>query len=140
MVKKVLLLLLLILLFLTVPQARAAAAPIIDPIGAALARVLEPVVLKVRTPFFEWKAKDETRAIVGLLRDQEAIGQELPRAREFAAWLQRRHRANPDGLDPWGMPYYIKYSDEGAIVGSAGPDLEPNTADDVTEILPRRLR
>ena len=139
--KKVLLLtLLLVLLVLNVPPVRRAAAPVIDPIGAGLAVIVEPVVVKVRTPFFEWRAKDETRAIVALMRDQEAIGQQLPRAREFHDWLQRRHRANPDGLDPWGMPYYVKYTDQGAVVGSAGPDLEPNTADDITEVLPRRLR
>ena len=138
--KKVLLLLLLILLFLTVPPLRAVASPVIDPVGEKLAVLFEPLVLRVRTPFLEWKAKDETRAIVGLLRDQEAIGQQLPRTREFHAWLQRRHRANPDGLDPWGLPYYIKYTDQGAVVGSGGADLLANTADDITEILPRRLR
>jgi hypothetical protein len=138
--KKVLLLLLLVLLFLSVPPLRSAASPVIDPIGEALAVVVAPVVLKVRTPFLEWKAKDETRAIVGVMRDQEAIGQPLPRTREFQDWLQRRYRANPDGLDPWGLPYYVKYTDQGAVVGSAGPDLLPNTADDITEVLPRRLR
>jgi len=138
--KKVLLLLLIVLLLVSVPPLRSAAAPVLDPIGAALAVVFEPVVLKVRTPFYEWKAKDETRTIVNLLRDQEAIGQRLPTRRDFADWLRRRHRANPEGLDPWGMPYYIKYDNQGAVVGSAGADLEPNTADDITEVLPRRLR
>jgi hypothetical protein len=138
--KKVLLVLLVILLFVNVPALRSAAAPVLDPIGAAIAVVLEPIVLKVRTPFLEWKAKDETRSIVAIMRDQEAIGQPLPRTREFQDWLQRRHKANPDGLDPWGLPYYVKYTDQGAVVGSAGADMEPNTADDITEILPRRLR
>ena len=138
--KNVLLVLLLILLFLSVPPLRAFGAPVIDPVGEKLAKLVEPVVVKVRTPFLEWRAKDETRVIVGLLRDQEAIGQQLPRAREFHDWLQRRHRANPDGLDPWGLPYYVKYTDAGAVVGSGGPDLLPNTADDITETLPRRLR
>jgi hypothetical protein len=138
--KKVLLLLLLVLLFLSVPTLRSAAAPVIDPIGAGLAVVLEPLIVKVRTPFYEWKAKDETRAIVKLLRDQEALGQRLPTRRDFADWLRRRHRANPTGLDPWGMPYYIKYSSRGAAVGSAGADLEPDTPDDIIEVLPSRLR
>ena len=138
--KKVLLLLLLVLLFLSVPQLRDIASPVIDPLGEGLAVLTEPVVLKIRTPFLEWKAKDETRAIVKLLRDQEAIGQRLPSAREFHDWLQRRHRANPDGLDPWGIPYYVKYTDAGAVVGSAGSDMLVNTADDISEVLPRRLR
>jgi len=138
--KTVLLLLLLLLLVVSVPPLRSAAAPVLDPAGAALAVVLGPVVDKVRTPFLEWKAKDETGAIVGLLRDQEVLGQSLPRAREFRGWLQRRHRANPDGLDPWGIPYYIKYANEGAIVGSAGADLLPDTPDDITDTLPRRFR
>ena len=140
MKKALLLTLLVVLLFLNVPSLRRVGAPVIDPLGSALAVVVEPVVVKVRTPFFEWRAKDETRAIVGLMRDQEAIGQQLPRAREFHDWHQRRHRSNPDGLDPWGMPYYVKYTDQGAVVGSAGADLLPNTADDITEVLPRRLR
>lgn len=139
--KKVLLLsLLVLLLVLTIPPLRSIASPVIDPMGEKLAVLLEPVFVKVRTPFLEWKAKDEVRTIVNLMRDQEAIGQPLPRTREFHDWLQRRHRANPDGLDPWGLPYYVKYTDQGAVVGSVGPDLESNTADDVTEVLPRRLR
>lgn len=138
--KKVLLLLLLILLFLTVPQARAFASPVIDPVGEKLAILVSPLVDRVRNPFFEWKARDEARAIVKLLRDQEAIGQTLPTNRNFREFLAQRHRANREGLDPWGIPYYIKYTNEGAVVGSAGPDMEANTADDVTEILPRRLR
>ena len=139
--KKVLLLsLLVLLLILTIPPLRSVASPVIDPLGERLAVLIEPIVVKVRTPFLEWKAKDETRTIVNLLRDQEAIGQPLPRTREFPSFLQRRHRANRDGLDPWGMPYYVKYTDQGAVVGSPGPDLEPGTADDVTEVLPRRLR
>ena len=139
--KKVLLLsLLVLLLVVSIPPLRAFASPVLDPLGVQLAKLFEPVVVKVQTPFFEWKAKDETRTIVNLMRDQEAIGQPLPRTREFHAWLQRRHRANRDGLDPWGMPYYVKYTDQGAVVGSPGPDLEPNTADDITEVLPRRLR
>lgn len=139
MTKKLLLLLLLVLLFLSVPELRAFAAPVIDPVGEKMAQLAEPLVVKVRTPFLEWKARDEARAIITLLRDQEAIGQRLPRTREFPNWLRMRFRVNPEGLDPWGLPYYIKYTDEGAIVGSGGPDMEPNTADDITEILPRRL-
>lgn len=137
--KKLLLLLLLILLFLTVPQLRSFAAPVIDPLGEKLATLVEPVVVKVRTPFLRWKARDEARAIVILLRDQEAIGQRLPSRREFGRWLERRYRANPEGIDPWGVPYYIEYTNRGVVVGSAGPDLAPDTEDDITEILPSRL-
>lgn len=140
MTKKLLLLLLLILLFLTVPPLRSFASPVIDPVGEQLARLAEPLVVKVRTPFLVWKAKDEARAIIILLRDQEAMGQRLPTNRDFRAWLRRRFRANPDGLDPWGLPYYLRFTNAGATVGSGGPDLEPNTADDITETLPARLR
>lgn len=140
MMKNVLLLLLLLLLFLTVPPLRKVAAPVIDPIGEKLAIVMHPVVVKVQTPFMEWRAKDETRAIVALMKEQEALGLGLPRTREFQNFLQRRFRANRDGLDPWGIPYYVKYSDEGATVGSAGADLLTNTPDDITELLPRRFR
>ena len=138
--KKVLLLLLLILLFLSVPQLRSFAAPVIDPVGAGLARLVSPVVRRVHKPFFEWKARDEARAIVKLMRDQEAIGQPLPTKRNFGRFLEQRFRANREGLDPWGMPYYINYNSQGAVVGSAGADLEPDTPDDITEVLPRRLR
>ena len=138
--KKVLLLLLLVLLFLTVPSLRTLASPVIDPVGENIAVLAAPLVNKVRTPFLEWKARDETRAIVNLLRDHEAIGRPLPRPREFHDFLQRRYSVNRDGLDPWAMPYYIKYTDQAVVVGSAGPDLEPDTDDDIQELLPRRLR
>ncbi|HUF14190.1 MAG TPA: hypothetical protein VMN78_13905 [Longimicrobiales bacterium] len=138
--KKVLLLLLLILLFLTVPPLRSFAAPVIDPVGEKLAILVSPVVDLVRTPFFEWKARDEARAIIKLMRDQEAIGQRLPTARDFDDFLRSRYRANREGLDPWGVPYYVKYTGQRAVVGSAGADMEVGTADDVTEVLPLRLR
>ena len=98
------------------------------------------MVVKVETPFKEWRAKDETRAIAALMRDQEALGLGLPKTREFADFLRRRHRSNREGLDPWGIPYYVKYTNEGAVVGSAGADLVVDTPDDITELLPRRLR
>lgn len=138
--KKVLLLLLIVLLFLSVPQLRSFAAPVIDPVGEKLAILMAPLVERVRNPFFEWRAKDETRAIVNLLRDHEALGLPLPRARDFHDFLQRRYRGNREGLDPWGIPYYIKYTDRGAVVGSAGADLVADTPDDIQEVLPRRLR
>lgn len=140
MTKKLLLLLLLILLFLSVPPLRSFASPVVDPVGEKLAVLAEPLVVKVRTPFLAWKAKDEARAILLLLREQEAMGQQLPTSNSFRAWLRQRFRANREGLDPWGVPYYLTYTSDGAVVGSAGPDLERNTADDITEILPRRLR
>lgn len=140
MKKSLLLLLLLFLLIVSVPQLRAFASPVIDPVGEKLAILVAPLVEKVRTPFFEWKAKDEARAIVNLLRDHEAIGQPLPRTREFRDFLQRRYRGNREGLDPWGIPYYIKYTDQGAVVGSVGADLLADTPDDIQEVLPRRLR
>lgn len=138
--KTVLLLLLLILLVLSVPQLRAFAAPVIDPVGEQIVVVSQPLVDRIQKPFFEWKARDEARAIIILLRDHEAIGQPLPRPREFQEFLQRRHRSNRSGTDPWGSPYYIDYRQTEVVVGSAGADLEPKTEDDVTEAFPRRLR
>lgn len=138
--KNVLLLLLLILLVLSVPQLRAFAAPVIDPVGEQIVVVSQPLVDRVRKPFFEWKARDEARAIIILLRDHEAIGQPLPQPRDFQEFLQRRHRSNRSGIDPWGTPYYIDYRQTDVVVGSAGADLEPKTEDDITEALPRRLR
>ena len=138
--KKVLLLLLLILLVLSVPQLRAFVAPVTDPVGERVAILINPLVRRVQKPFFEWKARDEARAIIILMRDHEAIGQPLPTPRNFKEFLRQRFRANREGLDPWGMPYYIRYDQTGAVVGSPGADMEPNTEDDITEVLPRRLR
>lgn len=139
--KKLLLLsLLLVLLVLSVPTLRDLFSPVIDPVGETLAAIVQPGVEAVRTPFLEWKARDEARAITGLLRDHEALGQRLPRPRDFQEFLQRRYTLNRDGLDPWGMPYYVLYADTAVIVGSPGPDLEANTADDVQEGFPRRLQ
>ena len=138
--KNVLLLLLLVLLVLTVPSLRAFASPVIDPVGEKIVIVTQPLVDKVRRPFLEWKARDEARAIVKLLRDQEAIGQPLPQPRRFMEFLQQRHRSNRSGIDPWGTPYYIEYTDTAVVVASPGADLEAKTADDIAEGFPRRLR
>ena len=140
-VKKLLLLLLLvILLVLSIPELRESAQPVIDPAGEWLAEVSEPLVLKVTQPFLRWKAQDEARALAKLLQDQEAVGAALPRPREFQLFLRRRWIVSREGLDPWRVPYYLEYTPQEVVVGSAGPDLEPRTGDDIRVGFPRRLR
>lgn len=140
MKKLILLLLLIFLLVLSVPDLRTFAAPVIDPIGERIAVLSEPAVERVRAPFFRWKAEDEASALAKILQDQEAIGARLPRPREFQSFIQRRWVASREGLDPWGVPYYLEYTAHDVVVGSAGPDLEPGTSDDVRVSFPRKLR
>lgn len=140
MKKLLLLTLLLVLLVLSVPELRTFAAPVIDPAGEMIVQVSEPMVDRVRRPFLRWKAQDEARALAKLLRDQEAIGGRLPRPPDFQDFLRRRWIVERQGLDPWGVPYYLDYTPTEVVVGSSGPDLEPRTDDDIRVGFPRRLR
>lgn len=54
---------------------------------------------------------------------------------DFQAWI-RRDYTGPE-RDSWGTPWYIGGSRGIYIVGSAGPDRERGTADDIT--VTRRL-
>ena len=140
MKKLLLLLLLLVLLVLTVDPLREVASPVVDPAGAALAKASAPLVDLLMRPLLTWQARDEARALAKMLQDQDAIGNVLPRPPEFQAWIRRRWIVDREGRDPWDQPYYLDYTPTEVVVGSPGPDREPNTDDDVRVGFPRKLR
>lgn len=109
-------LLLLIGAVVLVPALRARAIPHMQP---------------VLDPFYEWSARNRVNSIVGLVREEESLGRALPNPRSFPAFVDERDHQKGAGTDPWGTPFYLRLTRTTYVVGSAGRDRIPNTADDI---------
>ncbi|MFO7262275.1 MAG: hypothetical protein DIU52_014065 [bacterium] len=132
MVKK----LFLILVFtggaaMSVPDLRARARPHLEPaFGDVMdwwAARLEPVTETA----WRWSAANELRAALRSLREAAQRGQPLPDPEHFHTYVMQLHLSGRGGRDPWGSPYYLIVTRDSLIGGSAGPDGERDTADDI---------
>lgn len=56
-------------------------------------------------------------------------GEDLPAPTVFPSWI-RRDYTGPE-TDPWGNPWYVSSNRRTYTVGSAGPDGEQGTDDDI---------
>ena len=109
-------LLLLAAAIVMVPQLRQRAMPHMQP---------------ALNPFYEWSARNRVNEIVALVHEEETLGRPIPNARDFAAFVETRDYQKDAGLDPWGTPFYLHLTRKTYLVGSAGRDRQPNTADDI---------
>ena len=117
-------LLLLIGAVVLVPALRVRAMPHMQP---------------VLDPFYEWSARNRVNSIAGLVREEETLGRALPSPRGFSAFVDERDHQKGAGTDPWGTPFYLRLTRRTYVVGSAGKDRIPNTADDILSAAqPRR--
>ncbi|HEX7089840.1 MAG TPA: hypothetical protein VF192_06870 [Longimicrobiales bacterium] len=139
MVKKIFLVLVVLGgAMMTVPALRAWARPHLEPAfgdvmdwwGAHLRPLVDPAL--------RWSARNELRSVVRSLKEASQIGQPLPNPSEFRAYVTQRHLSGRGGNDPWGTPYYLVVTEDSLIGGSAGPDRERGTADDVLVSIGRR--
>jgi hypothetical protein len=133
-----LLVLVAFLAVLTVPPLRQWAAPTLGPAADLIAGQMEPAVLRVRDPFYEWGTRKELRRFAKELQERHASRTPLPETENFPSYLARRHHS--DGFDRWGRPYYLLMAGDSVIVGSAGPDGIPFNEDDVREGFSRTTR
>lgn len=79
---------------------------------------------------FRWSVNNELTTILDRLEKHAATGEPLPRPDGFPAFLRRNRMAG--SIDPWGAAYYLEVRAETVVVGSAGPDGERGTDDDLT--------
>jgi hypothetical protein len=101
------------------------ALPLLERLGPVGERVAEPVE--------NWKAKNQVKFYLRMIRDDATEGRPLPDARGFTQWTRRRF-AEETGLDPWGNAYWLTRSGARTVtVGSNGADGELGTPDDVSE-------
>jgi hypothetical protein len=119
------------------------AAAFVVGVSPPLRAKAAPHVERGLNPLYVWSAKTDVNDYREALLLTEQIGRQLPAPAEFSGFL--RNRYSPKAIyDPWGTPYYLKIQGRSLIVGSAGPDREPGTDDDVlsepmtTKAPPRR--
>ena len=92
---------------------------------------LKPHVQPALDPVYEWSTRSRVSEIVRALKTERARGRAVSDGDAFAGFLEQRF---PGGgaVDPWGTPYYLKNERRtGLVVGSAGRDSLPGTADDI---------
>jgi hypothetical protein len=98
-----------------------------------------PHVAPALDPFYSWSARNRVSEIVDLLHEEETLGRTIPAPRDFAEFVDRRDMKKGASLDPWGTPFYLQLTRRTYLVGSAGKDRVPRTADDIlSEPQPRK--
>lgn len=101
-------------------------------IAPALAR-MGPVGERLSAPIHAISANSELTQIQHELRNDRNAARPLPADAEFREWVARRSTYERDGLDPWGMEYYLVPGDATVTVGSNGPDRQRDTEDDIKQ-------
>ncbi|HEY8468715.1 MAG TPA: hypothetical protein VIL18_03685 [Longimicrobiales bacterium] len=132
MVKKIFLVLVVLgAAMMTVPALRAWARPHLEPAFGDVMNWWSAHLRPLVDPALRWSATNELRSVLRSLRETWQMGQPLPNPSEFPAYVRQRHLSGRGGNDPWGTPYYLVVKEDSLIAGSAGPDRERGTADDV---------
>jgi len=122
----------------SIPEIRSRVAPRVAPVWEYLVREVRPAVELAFVPFQRWLAEHELRAIAIELRRRGLTFQSIPHPREFSKFLERSRFSSRGALDPWGTPYTLTLTRDSIIVGSAGPDRERGTEDDLRHAVGRR--
>lgn len=99
---------------------------------------LEPYAQPLLDPVYEWSTRSRVEEISRLLQARTAGGHVLPTPRAFSDFLRAEYRRDADAVDAWGTPYYLRAERLQTVVGSAGRDREPGTADDILTPVPAR--
>ncbi len=85
----------------------------------------------LREPFYKRSAASQVEEIARILEAEVAQGGDLPTRLTFPEFLQAKFPDPEKTVDPWGTPYYIQNELYAARVGSAGPDRQVGTEDDI---------
>jgi hypothetical protein len=138
--KKLLLMLAVVWAAAGVPAVRDRIEPLVEPIAYPLLDLADAGVDRVKGPMRRWSAESKAKSIATYMVRYFPRNVGLPQPHEFTGWLQRHYsRANQDvAVDPWGSYFYLIPDQDNIIVGSAGPDGRPRTADDIIVSIPRR--
>lgn len=122
----------------TVPALRERVEPRVVPVWDSGLRRLEPVIEWAMVPVHRWAAQHEAQAIGRMLRSRAGASDRLPLPSEFPDYLRRNWRGGRQGKDPWGNWYYLVVTRDSITIGSAGPDQERDTEDDIRASVERR--
>jgi hypothetical protein len=90
-----------------------------------------PVGEWVSGPFRRAGARSDADRLLRTLIADHQQGHALPEPRRFSQWAARRYSEGSMEFDPWGTPYFLERSGNRLTVGSAGPDRQRGTVDDI---------
>ncbi len=94
---------------------------------------LQPYLRPALDPVYEWSARSKVRELARLIESDRTAGKPSPKPREFSAFIRRHYGDEGAGVDPWGVPFYLKRNRGTLVVASAGRDGTRGTADDIRE-------
>ena len=97
----------------------------VPSLRAELEEAVTPIVDDVKGRFVPRRLRVMADQLDARLRR----GDDLPGS--FEGWLRRDFTGSP--TDPWGNNYYLQATRQDYFVGSAGPDGEVGTDDDIRE-------
>jgi hypothetical protein len=122
----------------SVPAVRVRVAPRVVPVRDYLVREVGPPLRRGLAPIYRWLAVQEMREIARELRRRGLAFHPLPHPREFTRFLEQHRYIQRGALDPWDNAYFLTVTRDSIIVGSAGPDGERGTDDDLRHGVARR--
>lgn len=99
---------------------------------------LVPYAQPLLDPVYEWSTRSRVEEISRLLQARTARGEMLPTPRTFSDFIRAEYHRDADTVDAWGTPYYLRADRLRTVVGSAGRDGTPGTADDILTPVPTR--
>ena len=89
-----------------------------------------PQIEYAMNPIYRWEARNRVNEIYRVLERERAQGGGIPRPKDFNQFLASRDGAAA-AVDPWNVPFFLVASRRTYYVGSAGPDRQPGTTDDI---------
>lgn len=96
----------------------------------SLRQEVRPQIEYVLRPVYKWNTKNRVNEIHRTLDRQRAMGQPVPNARTFSAFLEQEEGKGA-AQDAWGEPYFLLAQRKSYRVGSKGPDRLRGTPDDI---------
>ena len=105
-----------------------AARPVLERMG--------PLGDKAITPIQRYNTQTEISFIMDQISLAKTEGHEVPDARSFQRWVQKRIVTKNQGKDPWNHPYYLIRVGSMLTVGSVGEDGKRGTDDDIKKSIP----
>lgn len=105
-----------------------AAKPVLERMG--------PFGEKAITPIQRYNTQTEISFITDQISLAKTEGRDVPDARSFQRWMQKRIVTKNQGRDPWNRPYYLVHVGSLLTVGSVGEDGKRGTDDDIKKSVP----
>jgi len=90
-----------------------------------------PLGERIATPVQRYNTATELSFILDQIQLAKTEAKEIPDARTFQTWMQRRILTKNRGRDPWDFPYYLIRVGPTLTVGSVGEDGQQGTDDDI---------